>query len=57
MKHIPLKKLDTVSGAALSDLIEAGREWPVARLFGLPLVRGEREEIARHIVALSLIHI
>ena len=51
MKHTPLKNFDTVSGAALSDLIEAGRKWPVTRLFGLPLVRGEREEMARHIVA------
>ena len=51
MKHTPLKNFDTVSGAALSDLIEAGREWPVTRLFGLPLVCGEREEMARHIVA------
>ncbi|TWJ06533.1 WecB/TagA/CpsF family glycosyltransferase [Altererythrobacter ishigakiensis] len=51
MKHTPLKNFDTVSGAALSDFIEAGHEWPVARLFGLPLVCGAREEMARHIVS------
>ena len=40
-----------LSESALSDRLEANRAWPRTKLFGHTLVKGERADVARHILA------
>ncbi|MDY7097721.1 MAG: WecB/TagA/CpsF family glycosyltransferase [Pseudomonadota bacterium] len=51
MKFNPTKNFRIVNDGELADRIEADREWETTNLFGLPLVRADRQSIARHILA------
>lgn len=51
MKHTPLNELRLIQYAELDDHIEANRTWDTANLFGLPLIRAARSDVAKHILA------
>ena len=51
MKLAPAQDYRIIPEYDLQDHCEANREWPCAKLFGHALVRGERSQMARHIVA------
>ncbi len=51
MKLTPQSEFRLVPDAELQDRIEAGRHWPTTDLFGLPLVRASRREIAKNVLA------
>nr|WP_298927023.1 WecB/TagA/CpsF family glycosyltransferase [uncultured Erythrobacter sp.] len=51
MKHTPQNEFRLNPDAELSDRIEAIRTWETCDLFGLPLVKATRREMAKHILA------
>lgn len=51
MKYTPHSDFRRITGTEAFDRIEAGRAWPTNDLFGLSLVRANRREMARHILA------
>lgn len=51
MKLSPTLHFRIIDESDLDAHFEAKREWPKIDLFGLRVVRGERQEVARHIVA------
>ena len=51
MKPSPALNYRIIDESDLTTHLEAKREWPTIDLFDLRIVRGERQAIARHIVA------
>lgn len=51
MKHTPLNELRLIPGAELHDRIEANRTWETTQIFGLPLIRATKVEVAKNILA------
>ncbi|MEP0391686.1 MAG: WecB/TagA/CpsF family glycosyltransferase [Erythrobacter sp.] len=51
MKLTPLNDYRLISGAELTDRIEAAHPWPTTKLFNLPLIRATRRDVAKNILA------
>jgi len=51
MQNIHPSEYRRIPGSELADQIESSRSWPTNELFGLRLVRAQRAEMARHIMA------
>jgi len=51
MKPAPTLSFRTISECDLDNHLKARRDWPFATLFGHKLVRAQRSDMARHIVA------
>lgn len=51
MKYTPARDFRLIPDTQIADRIEAGRNLSTINLFGLPLVRAGRSEMARHILA------
>ncbi|MEP2550562.1 MAG: hypothetical protein ABJH26_04640, partial [Marinomonas sp.] len=53
MHKLSATQYNTLDYLTVETWIAPDRQWPTAPLFNLPLVQAGRDEIARHIVALS----